>query len=210
MRTGSADCSQLARASERSAERPPSRRRRRSGLGPSTTKTDFLRNTRARDLGIEAKCDEGLEVATKVRLGHKRKETSTGYGFVCPACQQDCEWQSNWRHSDDKSPLCEGVLKPERHETIEIEVTYGDMVDRARLTVDYIKWYAGKIAPKRYGTERTEIKSLQEIDWDTASPELLDKVADHLLAKAFPRGPGTRGRSAQADRIGSEGRNYGG
>jgi hypothetical protein len=36
------------------------------------------------------------------------------------------------------------------------EITYGDMVERARLRVDLIKWLVSKMAPKRYGTHRLE------------------------------------------------------
>lgn len=57
-----------------------------------------------------------------------------------------------WIHSDDKTGVCTGVANPECRPFYEIEITYGDMVERARLRVDLIKWFVSKKAPKRYGT----------------------------------------------------------
>lgn len=121
--------------------------------------------------------------------------------WICPACGQKAGWDSIlWIHLADKSPLCEGVAKaerrwqhddrtplceqvekPTRRPIVEVEITQGDAVDRAKLQVDSRKWHLSKIAPKKYGTARSEVKNLYEIDWDNAPPELLDKVADHLL-----------------------------
>lgn len=36
-------------------------------------------------------------------------------------------------------------------DTAEVEVTTGDMVERARLRVEARKWYLSKLAPKKYG-----------------------------------------------------------
>lgn len=39
-----------------------------------------------------------------------------------------------------------------------VETTEGDMIEHRRLQVDARKWYAGKVAPKKYGDfQRTEV-----------------------------------------------------
>lgn len=45
----------------------------------------------------------------------------------------------------------------------EIESTSGDAVDRSRLRVDTIKWYASKIAKKRYG-DKIEVEHSGSIE----------------------------------------------
>jgi hypothetical protein len=46
------------------------------------------------------------------------------------------------------------VIKPDGGE----EITIGDAVDRTRLQIDARKWYASKLAPKKYGEKlQTEV-----------------------------------------------------
>ena len=52
------------------------------------------------------------------------------------------------------------VIKPDGSE----EITIGDAVDRTRLQIDARKWYASKLAPKKYGDKlQTEITGTLDI-----------------------------------------------
>ena len=42
-------------------------------------------------------------------------------------------------------------VKVKTNDKGEVETTEGDMVERTRLQIDARKWYAGKLAPKKYG-----------------------------------------------------------
>jgi hypothetical protein len=67
----------------------------------------------------------------------------------------------------------------------QVEITHSDKVERSRINVDYLKWYMGKFAPKRFGTERMELKTLEGIDWDNAPPEMLEKLRQSYEAEAL-------------------------
>ena len=82
--------------------------RRRLG---GDTKRDFLRNTRARAIGLDCLADRVLEVADTPLVAEKRVQRADG----------------------------------------SVDITTGDAVDRSRLTVDSLKWYLCKLAPKKYG-----------------------------------------------------------
>jgi len=82
----------------------------------------------ARDIGIDAMVEEALHEAETTRKAFKVKRTRLVVGGA------DSE------AGDDNPEL-----------GTEIESTSGDAVDRSRLRVDTIKWYASKIAKKRYG-----------------------------------------------------------
>ena len=49
-----------------------------------------------------------------------------------------------------------------RKEAQRVEITTGDAVDRSGLTVDWLKWYLCKLAPKKYGLRRVATGKLPE------------------------------------------------
>lgn len=145
---------------------------------------------RARDLGLDSKAEETLEIADTVLPAIRRKTVEAGSIWACPKCSRECEWQGKgWRHADDKSKLCRGVAKPESKVLYKTETVRGDAVERAKLMVQSRQWFLSKLAPKKYGTAYAEIRNIHEIDWSTAPPELIELVAEQLLSRLFPANP---------------------
>lgn len=61
-------------------------------------------------------------------------------------------------------------VKTKTNEKGEVETTEGDMVERTRLQIDARKWYASKLAPKKYGDK-------QEITGKDGAPLIPDAPA---------------------------------
>lgn len=79
--------------------------------------------TRARDMGLDCKADEVLDIARRPLRAEKVKAIRT---------------------------LVSAGDGQTTHDEV-VEVQTGDAVDRARLNVETLKWYLSKLAPKRYG-----------------------------------------------------------
>lgn len=65
---------------------------------------------------------------------------------------------------------CRIGIKTKTNEKGEVETTEGDMVERTRLQIDARKWYASKLAPKKYGDK-------QEITGKDGAPLIPDAPA---------------------------------
>ena len=83
----------------------------------------YTQYVRARDIGLDSQVDELLTVARKPKRREKTKAIRT---------------------------LVSAGNGETTHDEV-IEVQTEDAVDRSRLYVDTLKWYASKMAPKRYG-----------------------------------------------------------
>ncbi|MDE2103193.1 MAG: hypothetical protein KGL39_38460 [Patescibacteria group bacterium] len=103
---------------------------------------------RAKQLRLEVMAEEIQQIADECRPGEKTKKKHVAW--LCAACQRDARWQGKrWVHSEDGSPICDGVQKPE--EITEDETVTADMVERARLQVDARKWLLARLAAATYG-----------------------------------------------------------
>lgn len=113
----------------------------------------YARYIRARNLGLDAKADETVEIADKPVRSTKRKDKTCekcgglGRAEECELCGgtgKHPERPDTWRCGKCKCRSCGGT-------GMISEVTTGDSVERSKLRVDTRKWYLSKLAPKRYG-----------------------------------------------------------
>ena len=147
------------------------------------------RYSRARELQADILAAETLTLADTCRMGEKieRKEI----GRFCSICSLDVQWlRGAWRHSEDGSDLCAGA---EAEKLCEEKVSTGDMVERSRLQIDARKWYAGKLAPKKYGdTHQVNVDMTAQISavsvtlGQSLGLEELEALRAKLLAAAAP------------------------
>lgn len=56
----------------------------------------------------------------------------------------------------DKARMGKRTTRKGKGKDAEVETVTGDMVDRSRLQIDARKWYAAKLAPKKYGDKLTQ------------------------------------------------------
>lgn len=109
---------------------------------------DFAdRYARAREQQADLLAYELLKIASTIQMG-KKAETKE-IGRECSVCGKALRWSGAWRHPDG-SVLCDGA---KARKLVERKVSIGDMVERARLQVDALKWLAAKLAPKKYGDQ---------------------------------------------------------
>ncbi len=102
------------------------------------------RYAHARSMGLDSQAEEIIEIADTCRIGEKRKIIEG---------------------TRDK----EGNIGPDQ-----VEVTTGDMIERARLQVDARKWLLSKMRPDKYG-DRTVLAGDKEnpLEVNVGSVELL-------------------------------------
>ena len=98
----------------------------------------FARYARARDMGIDSIVDETIEIADTVRENKSAVKRAAPCTFTRSPVQDD--------------PDCVTCGKPNGHpnHVALVEVHLTDGLERSRLMVDTRKWYAAKMAPKRY------------------------------------------------------------
>jgi len=66
------------------------------------------------------------------------------------------------------------------------EETHGDAVERSRLMMDARKWYAAKLAPKKYG-EKLQLGGAPDLPPIQAKHELSDDALAAIAAKALQK-----------------------
>ena len=107
---------------------------------------------RARQVQADVFADEITALSNRPRLTEKIEKIEKGR--ICSECDRDVKWICGWKHSDDKTELCAGARAQVGFET---KVTTTDLYERTRLQIDARKWFASKVAPKKYG-ERVEVE----------------------------------------------------
>ncbi len=112
------------------------------------------RYAHARSMGLDSQAEEIIEIADTCRIGEKRK--------IIEGTQ-------------DK----EGNIGPDQ-----VEVTTGDMIERARLQVDARKWLLSKMRPDKYG-DRTVLAGDKDSPLEVHTPgiEMLTARIDSLIAR---------------------------
>jgi hypothetical protein len=137
------------------------------------------RYAHARGMGLDAIAEEIIEIADVCREGEKveRKEI----GRACSLCGLDVRWLSGWKHSIERTVLCEGAAALP---VVEEKTTTGDMIERARLQVDARKWLLSKMRPDKYG-DRTVLAGDKDspLEVHTAGVEMLTARIDSLIAR---------------------------
>ncbi len=99
------------------------------------------------------------------------------------------------------SDRCRIGIKTERKETEagdEVKTIEGDMVDRSRLQIDARKWFAARVAPKKYGDRTTlagDKESPLELNVTTSHKDLLRARIAGIAARS-----GTTGSSGEPER----------
>jgi hypothetical protein len=105
---------------------------------------------RARNIWFDVVAEDTIAISDTPKKG-KKTETKE-VGRECSLCGKDLRWLSGWKHSEDRSVMCEGAIAKK---VFEEKVTTGDTVERARLQVDTRKWLLAKLRPDRYGDRST-------------------------------------------------------
>lgn len=98
------------------------------------------------------------------------RKSGASYGTIMRYLSSNDEFRDNYARAreDQAHKLAEEILhiadtpmigvKTKTDKDGNVETTEGDMIEHRRLQVDARKWYAGKVAPKKYGDfQRTEV-----------------------------------------------------
>jgi hypothetical protein len=104
-----------------------------------------LSYAQAREAQADYYAEQIIELADASRKGKKIELRELGW--ECTACGKAVKWNHGWIHLDD-SPPCEGAKAKQVSQQTTIT---GDMVERTKIQIDARKWYASKLAPKKYG-----------------------------------------------------------
>jgi hypothetical protein len=81
----------------------------------------------------------------------------------------------------DTPLVCTKTKTKGKGEDKEVEVTTGDNVERARLSVEYRKWYMSKMAPKKYGDKLEIGGSITHKNFNKDVSEMSDEELDALI-----------------------------